>query len=84
MGRRIPVKKLHNKRDRFTKDYKAFKNLQNHSGLGWDPVNCRFDYNESEWECSSNMDLYLFVHLLYFVHLFFFFFDVYFFNAEKP
>ena len=43
IGRLVPFGKLTSKRDRFAKDYLIFKNFRDQSGLGWDPINCRFD-----------------------------------------
>ena len=50
VSRRVPVDKLHSKKDRFSKDFKAFENLLTQSDLGLDPVNGRFDYDEYEWK----------------------------------
>ena len=48
-GRPVQFDKLTSKRDRFSKDYKTFKKLRDQSDLGWDPINCRFDYDEEMW-----------------------------------
>ena len=48
--RLVPFGKLTSKRDRFAKDYRIFKKLRDQSGLGWDPINCRFDYDDEKWQ----------------------------------
>ena len=50
IGRVVPFDKLTSKRDRFWKDYKMFKNLRDQSGIGWDPINNRFDCDEDTWQ----------------------------------
>ena len=63
IGRPVPFGKLTSKRDRFAKDYRIFKKLRDQSGLGWDPINCRFDCDDETWRiefqvsCCINFSL---------------------------
>ena len=50
MGRPVRFEKLTSKRDRFAKDYRIFKKLRDQSGLGWDPITCRFDCDDETWQ----------------------------------
>ena len=64
LDRVVPFEKLTSKRDRFAKDYRIFKKLQNQSGLGWDPVDNQFDCDEATWQAFVQvfMSRYLFFH----------------------
>lgn len=50
MGIRVSISKIQSRRDRFAKEYKLFKKLMNQSGIGWDPIEQRFDCDEEAWE----------------------------------
>ena len=50
IGRPVPFEKLISKRDHFANDYQIFKKLRDQSCLGWNSINCRFDYDDETWK----------------------------------